>query len=469
MLRIIVFGTGSSAERLMNELNTDSVEILCFADNNPAKYQESFYERRVIPPSEIPSMDYDYIIIASQYSIEISNQLTKMGIPPDKIVPYDYKLHNRLLFHQYSSVIGQIKQTKKNNRRRIALINYNNSNYHGYALMKYMPKYIEEKYEVEMLVEQDSKKLESFDVIVSSHQDGIYEEGYINIELWHGFPIKQMGFMHKRTATPRNLSTWEKRSKNTQLIMSYSQFYSTLINACFPNDPNKYRITGMPRNDLLFESGSLAKLEKIADQNLSGRNVVFFMPTWRLAKTKTVDGNKNWDKLFDFPNTTKDDLIAFLENNNLHLVVKLHPVECNEFKDQDLLEHRRITFLSDDRLKSANVHLYELLPAAKVLITDYSSVFFDTLLLDIPVIFAPTDISHYSELRGFLLEPIDMLTPGPKVFSLAELERELQLILNRKDAYKEAREQVRSLVYKFRDNQASIRVWNEIDQYISSL
>lgn len=41
--------------------------------------------------------------------------------------------------------------------------------------------------------------------------------------------------------------------------------------------------------------------------------------------------------------------------------------------------------------------LYEILPHTDLLITDYSSVYFDYLLLDKPIVFTPTDLGEYSK------------------------------------------------------------------------
>ena len=47
------------------------------------------------------------------------------------------------------------------------------------------------------------------------------------------------------------------------------------------------------------------------------------------------------------------------------------------------------------------MEFYETLNAADLLITDYSSVYFDYLLLDRPLIFVPVDLEEYIETRGY--------------------------------------------------------------------
>ena len=471
MMKIIVFGTGSSAENFLSQLDQSGVEILCFADNNPSKQSKIFMGKRIINPGEIMGMSYDYIIIASQYSMEIMEQLLAMGVEYKKIIPFDYLRHNRLNEAYYQETLNHMlirHKIKSNKKMRIALINYNYANYHGYALYKYMPDFIKAKYDVELLAKEDKEYLKTFDVICSSHFDGIYDGYHVNFEFWHAFPLKQMGVRHQSVAEAGAVAYYNQRTKNTNLIMSSSELFTTFFNACYPTTVDKYRITGMPRNDLLFEGDSLRKLERLCNKPLSGYNVFFYLPTWRKGKkSQRMESNKQWDDaLFGFPGETGEDVIKFLEKTNGFLVVKLHPYEYNSYKEMKIFRNERVFLLSDETLTENEIHLYEILASAKILITDYSSVFFDTLLIDIPVLFAPMDLSEYRESRGFLLEPYTYLTPGPTVFTLEDLEKESLKYLHHEDTWKNQRELVKNLVFRHFDNNSSLRVWQEIDKYL---
>ena len=97
------------------------------------------------------------------------------------------------------------------------------------------------------------------------------------------------------------------------------------------------------------------------------------------------------------------------------------------------------------------------------MITDYSSVYFDFLLLDRPIIFIPFDIKEYSK-RGFALEPYDFWTPGPKVYSLNELIKELKVFINNPEYYNKERKTVNHLVNTYKDGKSCERVWNLIEK-----
>jgi len=99
-----------------------------------------------------------------------------------------------------------------------------------------------------------------------------------------------------------------------------------------------------------------------------------------------------------------------------------------------------------------------------LLITDYSSVYFDYLLIDKPVIFVPTDIEEYSQKRGFLLEPYDFWTPGPKVYNQDNLLNSILANLNEPNKYKKERNLINSMINYYKDNKSSERVWNLIKE-----
>jgi CDP-glycerol glycerophosphotransferase (TagB/SpsB family) len=106
--------------------------------------------------------------------------------------------------------------------------------------------------------------------------------------------------------------------------------------------------------------------------------------------------------------------------------------------------------------------IYPLLKRVNILITDYSSVYFDFLLLDRPIIFAPFDLHEFVCLDGQeLFYEYDEVTPGPKATDwkevLALVERSLQT-----DDYKTQRREICQRFNEFHDGKNSERVYNII-------
>ena len=82
--KIIIFGTGDVANRIYPS-HARKYEVLAFADNSEQKQDTNFLEIPVINPSQITSLAYDRIIIASQFSDSIFIQLIEYGVNPDNI------------------------------------------------------------------------------------------------------------------------------------------------------------------------------------------------------------------------------------------------------------------------------------------------------------------------------------------------------------------------------------------------
>lgn len=69
-----------------------------------------------------------------------------------------------------------------------------------------------------------------------------------------------------------------------------------------------------------------------------------------------------------------DDLNEFLLNNNICLVVKRHAFKSDVWS---IKESESISFLTNEMLHDKKLDFYEVLGASDILITDYSSVYFD--------------------------------------------------------------------------------------------
>lgn len=95
MYNILIFGTGSGCNYLMNVLDINKVNILVYLDNDSSKWESFFCEKKIVSPSKIDDYLYDYIIIGSQYNESIYNQLLNMKVDKNKILQF-YKFYDML-------------------------------------------------------------------------------------------------------------------------------------------------------------------------------------------------------------------------------------------------------------------------------------------------------------------------------------------------------------------------------------
>ena len=83
-------------------------------------------------------------------------------------------------------------------------------------------------------------------------------------------------------------------------------------------------------------------------------------------------------------------------NNNSYLVVKKHPLESINITKLIL---KIYFFIEDEDLKNEDIDFYEILGASDLLITDYSSVYFDYLLLNKPIIFGQGILTYTGKIE----------------------------------------------------------------------
>lgn len=472
----IIFGASNYGKKLFKHIN-ESHEVLAFCDNDPQKWGKHLYGKPIISVEDLITKIKEKkikIIIASSYYIEILNQLSSIGITFVYItriqIIQDYfcgKTHEELTIIGYDiSDFSKLKIIEN----RIGLIIRNNSGSNTFALSKEIPNRIKEKFEVIVIHENEDiienyKKLYSCKVIVTTHSnnlDFLNSDERIFIQLWHGIPMKGVGKLDKSIPVERKRApkTWEIYSK----IASYSDFFSTVINGCFGKDINNYEITGAPRNDFLFNSNGKENLSKIINVDLSGKKVVYYTPTFRLNKYhEFVSGNKNWSNFWGFEEFNFEQFSQFLEENDIFLILKMHPYEEKFVKDMiQKYKIKNTVLLLDESL--GELDFYETLNACDLLITDYSSIFYDYLLLDRPIIFTPVDLMEYVKNTGMLYGPYNFWTPGDKAFSQQELQELILINLLNANKYRNERKIIRDITHFFKDNKSCSRVWDLIER-----
>jgi len=304
-------------------------------------------------------------------------------------------------------------------------------------------------------------------IIVTHNQYGGFKtDNQFLINLWHGMPLKAMGFVDN-LEDKKNLLDLKRGTKVIDILIATSTITKSALIACFLIDPKKVYITGQPRNDKLFSSKSKLNLMKLLQIDISKyNNVILFAPTFRKWGDRT-EGMLRDKNIFNFPDYDNDELCNFLKINKALLLVKLHPIEeslyLSKFKEQFKQEYN-VIFISTRMLQENLVDLYDILGAIDILITDYSSIYFDFLLLNRPIIFISTDLEEYSMSRGLILEPYDFWTPGPKTTTFQDFIRELNNFLINPRYYEEKRIIVNNIINKYQDDKSCERVWEIIKQ-----
>ncbi len=210
--------------------------------------------------------------------------------------------------------------------------------------------------------------------------------------------------------------------------------------------------TGFPRNDALFRemAGERLYLNEAALDNFTAtaqeKTVLLYAPTHREAY-----GEQNGIPLSDieFGFQRLDDILAA---NSGHLYISPHP--ASSF-DQDLSDCDNIELLN------TGGDLYPFFRECDVLVTDYSGVFYDFLLLDRPVLFYAPDLSAYLNDRELYFE-YETHVPGVIATDPSEFADSIENILREDDCYSEKRQIVRSQFYDDPDGNACERLYKTV-------
>ena len=271
-------------------------------------------------------------------------------------------------------------------------------------------------------------------------------EDQVRIQLWHGCGFK----------TRVNFVRCEHRYEFMPVI---SDKYAEIHKKIYGLRDDQVLVTGYPKDDLVFHPRvNWKELLGIKD----ARKYILWLPTFRKTDVSNL-ANVDMYKLAGetgLPLIKKlEDLHKlndYLEANDVVMVIKLHP-----FQDSSLIyagNCSNIIMLDNSKLVEKDIQINEILGFADGLISDYSSVAIDYLLLDRPIAFALEDLEEYEKARGFVFEPIREWLPGIEVVTFEELWDFVAEIVDGCDSSKEKRQRITKELHKYFDDKSSQRL-----------
>lgn len=230
------------------------------------------------------------------------------------------------------------------------------------------------------------------------------------LQTWHGTPLKQMALDIKEVQG-RDEGYLDRVTRATQQwthLISPSRYTSDAMRSAYAFSGEAVEL-GYPRNDILTGENAEAIEQRVRDDLAipAGVKTVLYAPTFR------DDASSSRGKFrFDLPMDLEEFDRRFGEGTIL--LLRMHVLVSNAVTIPESLRHRILDV-------SGHPDIQELYLASDVLITDYSSVFFDYSLLRRPIIFYAYDLENYRDnLRGFYLD-YESALPGPIVEEESEL------------------------------------------------
>jgi CDP-glycerol glycerophosphotransferase len=241
--------------------------------------------------------------------------------------------------------------------------------------------------------------------------------GQIYLNTWHGTPLKRMGYDIGDPAS--RVANVIRNFLSADYLLAANRFMVEQMYEKAHRLRNIYRgeviEEGYPRIDAQFTDA--AGVQSVRDRldatglTIDGRKIILYAPTWK-------------GESFARPNDDADELIrrvieleSLIDTTKYAVLLKTHQVV-----------HKFAAHRSDfrGRLVPNEIPTNAVLAATDILVTDYSSIFFDFLATGRPIAFLTPDIADYAGYRGLYIEPEDW--PGPVVRTVAELADELNAI-----------------------------------------
>lgn len=275
--------------------------------------------------------------------------------------------------------------------------------------------------------------------------------GQLRINLWHGCGLK------------------DRKTKNGPCKKSYdfmtvnSDTYAEIHAKEFGCDREQMLVTGLAKQDWLLRGVDLPLDELLGITKAD--KYIFWLPTFRMA----AEGLERLNEYLlnsetGLPIVTTDekmrDLDDVLKSLNMTLIIKLHPVQ-----DNSLIAHksyRNIVVVDNQTLAAMDLHINHLLSQAVAIISDYSSVAIDFLLLDKPIGFALDDLKEYEESRGFVFNPIKEYLPGKEIYDFEQLKDYIKEISTGYDSSRLRRHELLSIFHTFNNGHYCERILESV-------
>lgn len=235
----------------------------------------------------------------------------------------------------------------------------------------------------------------------------IKPEGQVYLNTWHGTPLKTLG--KSTTNDFHDIANLQKNFVEADYLLYPNEYMMNhmiedymLKSIC----NNKIMLAGYPRNEIFFDTDRRNEIKK--KLKLEDKQLIAYMPTWRGNVRKI--SVKNQIKQIE-------EYLQYIDNNlkeNQIMFVNLHPFVGNKI---DLTKYERIqAFLPE-------YETYDFLNICDILVTDYSSVFFDYAITKNKIILFAYDEEEYFQERGVYIK-LDEL-PFKKVNTVESLIEEI--------------------------------------------
>lgn len=228
------------------------------------------------------------------------------------------------------------------------------------------------------------------------------------LNTWHGTPWKTLG--KDQRSEPFAYGNIARSFMNSDLVLTPNAHTRQVLCQSMDLDvvcSKKFVSSGYPRISLSLNLDNTEKRELRSRLHLdAGQKLVVFLPTWK----GTIDNR-------DAEVEKTLHIARSLNASDRVVLLRAHQYVANAF--------RRTNKVGDDvTLAPLSMDTNEIIAIADVVVTDYSSVLFDSAAIDTPVVKFLSDVEDYQSSRGLYFSPEEV--PGVNVYSLDDLSHEVK-------------------------------------------
>lgn len=267
------------------------------------------------------------------------------------------------------------------------------------------------------------------------------EQVFINT--WHGTPLKTLGL---DTPQPLAASLNTQRHFNQASMIPMSSSWTTdKVVASYGARLAMSQVseTGSPRIDLMLNADVDELYKKLRVP--AGKKVILYAPTWRGGSIKSVsrDISAQIEAINTIKNATADEYVLYVSLH--HLTRKALGVRPSA-----------INYVPDD------VDISEFLSVVDVLVSDYSSIFIDFLILDRPIVLHVPDYEDYKIERGLLFDVEELpVVVSYKTIDLIKIFQKLE-----KPSSFSAFNEFKDRWLPYEDGESASRCWLKSKEYL---
>lgn len=233
-------------------------------------------------------------------------------------------------------------------------------------------------------------------------------DGNVYLQTWHGTPLKKLGYdITIPGPEVEGRQNFFNESRNWDYLISSNAYSTEIFRRAFKYEEEMLEM-GYPINDIFFKDNeefvkSLKSKLGIADE----KKIILYAPTW-----KDDEQNESWEHYFNL----EIDLERLYKeiSDEYVILLKMHHLVSENLVIDEKMKNFAIDLSGYDDIQ-------ELYILSDILITDYSSVFFDYAHSKRPILFFVPDLNHYiSNVRGLYLN-MEKELPGPLIKDNDEL------------------------------------------------